>query len=296
MSNFEVSTDSTCDLYADEIKNLGIYFVPLTFTLTKGNSLEECLDQFKSPEEYLEYYTKLRSGIVSKTSMLNYASHLEHFTNMAKQGVKNAIHFTISYGLSPTVDVANKALEEVKQTYPDFNCMCVECNTTTIGQGLLVRIATDMRDKGKTLQETYDYVNANKSKIQHFIVADSLMYLMRGGRVSGAKAVFGTLLNIKPIIIFTKNGKLENFAKGKGSKGALKSIVEQASNYTVNKDYPTVWVGHTDNLPMAQMLASELHEKYNYETNIRMIGPVIGSHLGPGAFAYCFLSNEERPI
>lgn len=296
MKKFEVSSDSTCDLYANEIKELNVHFVPLTYTMEKNGKLEECLDNFQTYDQYVNYYNDLRAGGISKTSMLNLASHIEHFTKMAEAGVKEAIHFTISYALSPTVDVARQAVKTVQETYPDFNCLCVESHTTTIGQGMLVRIACDMRDKGKTLQETFDYVENVKAKIQHFIIADSLMYLRRGGRVGSAKAIVGTMLNIKPILVFTKEGKLEKYKQASGMKTAIKTIVDEFPKYTLNKDYQKIYIVHTDNLPMAQLLEKSLKEKYNVEVEIRIMGPVIGSHVGPNSLAYGFVSNEERPI
>ena len=186
MRKFEVSTDSTADLYRDEIEKSELYFLPLTFTLTDKDVITEYKDEFSRPEEYSEYYDKLRSGILSKTSMNNPFVHEEHFRKMAEAGVKEAVHFTISYGLCRTVDVAREAVETIKKDFPDFNCYCVECSTTTIGQLAMVRIAVDMRDKGKTAKETFDYIESVKRKFQHFVIADSLVYLMRGGRISAA--------------------------------------------------------------------------------------------------------------
>ncbi len=296
MGKFAVSSDSTCDLYAKEIKDMNIHFVSLCYTMDLNGNFEENYDNFQNYEEYVNYYNQLRAGGVSKTSMLNYASHLEHFTKMAEAGVTDAIHFTISYALSPTVDVAKKAVKEVQETYPNFNCLCVESHTTTIGQGMLVRIACDMRDKDKTLQETFDYVENVKHKIQHFIIADSLMYLRRGGRVGSAKAIVGTLLNIKPILIFTKEGKLEKYKQANGMKTSIKTIVDEYANYTINGDYPTVYIVHTDNEPMAELLKKSLNEKYGVTPEVRIMGPIIGSHVGPNSLAYAFISNEERPI
>lgn len=296
MRKFEVSTDSTADLYRDEIEKSELYFLPLTFTLTDKDVITEYKDEFSRPEEYSEYYDKLRSGILSKTSMNNPFVHEEHFRKMAEAGVKEAVHFTISYGLCRTVDVAREAVETIKKDFPDFNCYCVECSTTTIGQLAMVRIAVDMRDKGKTAKETFDYIESIKRKFQHFVIADSLVYLMRGGRISAAKAAIGTVLNVKPIIIFNKEGKLVNYNKGRGMRKSVSAIVEEFKNYTLNKDYPIVYIGHTDNKEMSELLYKELNEKYGLMPEIRMIGPVIGSHLGPNAVAYAFLSNEERPM
>ena len=296
MKLFDISTDSTCDLYANEIKDNDLFFLPLTYTLEEKDGLKEYLDNFTSPDEYVAYYNRLREGVVSRTSMNNPAIHEEHFRKMAESGVKDAIHFTISYGLCRTVDVAREAVEVVRKDFPDFNCLCVECNTTTVGQGFLVKIAVDMRNRGKSLQETFDYVEKNKSKIQHFIIVDSLTHLMRGGRISATSAVVGTLLKVKPILVFNKEGKLQKYKQSTGLKHTIATAVKEAEKYTVNKDYPLFTVAHSDNLEMANLLSCSLKTAYKVDTEIRMIGPVIGSHLGPNAVAYIFLSNEERPL
>lgn len=296
MKLFDISTDSTCDLYANEIQDNDLYFLPLTYTIEDKQGITEYQDCFTSLDQYVAYYNRLREGVVSRTSMNNPAVHEEHFRKMAENGVKDAIHFTISYGLCRTVDVAREAVEVVKKDYPDFNCLCVECNTTTVGQGFLVKIAIDMRNRGKTLQETFDYVEKNKSKIQHFIIVDSLTHLMRGGRLSATSAIVGTMLKVKPILVFTKEGKLQKYKQSNGMKHTVLTAVKEAEKYTVNKDYPLFTVAHTDNEVMAKYMADALQSTYKVQTETRMIGPVIGSHVGPNAVAYIFLSNEERPL
>ncbi len=296
MRKFDISTDSTCDLYAGEIKEHELYFLPLNFTMNDQGNVTEYKDTFQSPEEYVAYYNKLRSGITSKTSMNNPFIHEEHFRAMAQAGVKDAIHFTISYGLCRTVDVAREAVEAVKKEYPDFNCLCVECSTTTIGQGMLVKIAINMRNSGKTLQETFDYVEKVKYNIQHFIVVDDLSYLVRGGRLSATAATVGKMLNVKPVLIFNKEGKLQKYKQSSGLKHTVNLIAQEYARYTINKDYSKVIIGHTDNTEMAWHLKKLLYDTYKVDAEIRMIGPVIGSHLGPNVVAYIFLSEQERPI
>lgn len=296
MRNFEISTDSTADLYASEIKENELFFLPLNFTLTDKGNITEHQDCFQSPEEYIELYNKLRNGVMSKTSMNNPFIHEEHFRKMAEAGVKDAVHFTISYGLCRTVEVAREAVETVKKDFPDFNCYCIECSTTTVGQGGLVKIAIDMRNKGKTAKETFDYIESVKLNFQHFIVADDLKFLVRGGRLSALSGTIGTMLNIKPIIVFNKEGKLVTYRKERGMRRALNFIVENFKNYTQNKDYPVAYIGHTDNMDDAERLQAMLKEAYGITPEIRMIGPVIGSHLGPNVVSLAFLSNEERPL
>lgn len=297
MKPFDISTDSTCDLYANEIAENGLFFLPLTYTLQEGNGeVEEHLDNFQSAEEYEQYYDILKRNVISRTSMNNPFIHEQHFLKMAEAGVTDAIHFTISYGLCHTVDVARAAVEVVKKQYPAFNCLCVECNTTTVGQGFLVNVAINMRKEGKSLQETFDYVEKIKHKIQHFIIVDNLASLVRGGRISAAAGAVGTLLNVKPIIVFNKEGKLQKYKQVSGMRHAVHTIVKEYANYTPDENHPTLYIGHTGNKEMCAYLKELLEKTYNVNVVTRMIGPVIASHLGPNAVAYIFVSKEDRPI
>jgi len=293
MNKFEISTDSTCDLYADEIDKLGIYVGHLNFTLQKDNQITDNIDNFQSYDEYVEFFNKLRNGYVAKTSILNLQAHIDLFTQMAEKGIINALHISQSNGLSPTIDNAKKAIEIVKETYPKINYLALECKSTTIGEGMLVKLACKLRDEGKTNKEVYDIIEKEKLHMQHFVVIDDLMYLKRGGRISGPKAAIGTMLQLKPVIEFTKEGKLEITHKEMGMKKAIKNIVQEFKNYTKSK-YFSMEIVHTDNLPMATLLAEMIEQEYGIKPEIRIMGPIIGSHVGPNAVAYVFLSNEER--
>ena len=295
MRQFEISADSTCDLYKDEAKELGVYIGRLNFVIEQGKETEEFLDDFNSYEEYVEFYQRLRNGAVARTSILNLQAHIDLFTEMAEAGVKNALHFAQSKGLSPTIDNALEAIRIVKEKYPDINYLAVETNTTTVAEGMLVKLACKLRDEGMSNAEVKDIIENEKNHIQHFILVDDLMYLKRGGRIGAVSAAFGTLLNIKPIIEFTKSGKLEVVRKEKGTKKALKSVVDEFKNYTKSKYFDIVIV-HTDNQPLAETLQNMLEEVCGKKPEIRIMGPIIGAHVGPGAVAYTFISNEERPV
>lgn len=295
MEDYVISTDSTSDFYEEEIQKYHLYVGKLNYSLTENNQTVELLDDFKSYQEYVDFYNKLRKGIVSKTSILNVQAHIDLFTKMAEDGVKNAIHITQGMGLSPTLTNAQIAIEEVKKTHPDINYIAIESNTTTCAEGFLVRIAMDLRDKGLTMEENIKKIEEYKKRTQHFIVVDDLMYLKRGGRISGPKAAIGTLLHVKPIIEFSKEGKLEIIRKEKGTKKAFKSIMEEIKqNFTFDKDYPNVFVVHTDNIEGANQLSNMFEEEFHIKPEMRIMGPIVGTHVGPNAVAIGFLANEER--
>ena len=290
---FALSTDSTCDLYADFIKENDIYFVPLSFNIEKDGQFYPYKDNFQKMEEYKNFYQELRNGGYSRTAMLNYEDHLAHFTKMAKAGVTDAVHFTISYGLSPTVDVANQAAAAVKAEYPYFNVINIESRSATIGQGLLVIKALKMRNEGKTAKETADYINDIKFNLQHLIVANDLYYLKRGGRVSGASAMIGTVLNIKPFITMNREGKLNVVEKFRGIKKAFSYIISQIKELGI-MDEDSIYIVHTDNEEKAEEIKGEIERCFGITPHVVIMGPVIGSHVGPGAVAVGFLSNTPR--
>ena len=293
MYRFTLSTDSTCDLYHDFIVENDIKFVPLTFTMEKDGKMEDHLDNFTEYSQYVDFYNQLRAGGFSRTSMLNYESHYQHFLKMAQEGAEDVVHFTISSGLSPTKTVAAKAAADVKKDYPKFEVYVVDPLTATVGQGALVRIALDWRNAGKTAQETYDYVNSLRLHIQHFVVANDLYYLKRGGRVSGVSAAVGTMLNIKPILTFDSEGKLQVIDKVKGNKKAI-AFIKAKMEKEGPDEHKHVFIVHTDNEPCAKELEEYVKERFGIQPYVSIMGPVIGSHVGPGAFALGYLSKSLR--
>ncbi len=293
MPLFTVSSDSTCDLYHDFIVAHDVKVAPHTFTVEKNGKMEERVDAFTCYSQYVDFYNELRAGAFSHTSMLNYEKHYAHFLALAKEGAEDVLHFTISSGLSPTKDVAAKAAADVKALFPKFNVKVVDPLTATVGQGALVMQAIKWRDMGKGFQETFDYVNELRLHIQHFIVADDLKYLKKGGRISAAAAAIGGILDIKPIISFDNEGKLFVLDKVRGVRKAISFI-----KHKLEKEGPDekglVYIIHTGNEPCAEELAQFVREKFGVEPHVSIMGPVIGSHVGPGSFSLGYISKSLR--
>lgn len=294
MYKFVLSTDSTCDLYHDFVAENDIRFVSLTYTMEKDGVMTDGLDAFTEYSQYVDFYDQLRAGGFSRTSMLNYESHYSHFLKLAKEGAKDVLHFTISSGLSPTVTVAEKAAADIKKDYPDFNLLAVDSLSATIGQGALVRAALRLRNEGKTVQEAYDYVVDMQKHIQYAIFANDLYYLKRGGRVSAVAALAGTMLKVKPALSFTKDGKLIVVDKIRGMKKAFAWALEKQEKFPPVKENRMMWVVHTDAEKEANELAAMVEERWNFKPDVSIMGPVIGSHVGPGAVAVIWTSKEER--
>ena len=293
MKRFDVSSDSTCDLQKEEREKRQIWFAPLTFTMEKNGQLEECLDNFSSEAEYVRFYERVEEGEFPRTAKLNYDAHVVHFTKMAKAGVKEVIHFMISSGLANTIEITRQAAADVQEIYPDFHVYALDPLTATVGQGMLVRLAADCRDKGWTAEETYRYLMEVRQRVQHCIIPNDLFYLKKGGRVSATAAVVGTMLNIKPLIVFDECGKLNVTEKNKGMKKAFSRVLEHldkapmdALNYLV--------VVHTNNFKGAEELAALLEKKTGVKPIVSIMGPVIGAHVGPGSVSCSWISTKTR--
>lgn len=294
MKKFIVSTDSTADLYADYMDANDIRHVSLTYTIEKDGQFTDGLDAFTEYSQYVDFYNQLRGGAFSRTSMLNYESHYQHFLALAKEGAKDVLHFTISTGLSPTVTVARKAAEDVKKDYPAFNLVAVDSLAATIGQGTLVREAVRLRDEGKTVEEANEYVLALRSHMQYYIIANDLYYLKRGGRVSTLAAVAGSVLQVKPVLSFTRDGKLSVVEKVRGMKKAFSNALAKMEKFKPVEENRVIWIVHTDAEAQANELADMIEARWKFRPDVTIMGPVIGSHVGPGAVAVMWKSAEER--
>mgnify|MGYP003300576338 CR=1 FL=1 len=291
---FDVSTDSTADLKKEYREARGIWFVPLTFTLEQGGVVEERFDDFSKEEEYVAFYEKVSAGYFPRTAKLNYQAHVAHFTRMAQAGVKEVVHFTISSGLANTITFTLQAAADVKKEYPDFNVYAVDPLTATIGQGALAMLAADCRDKGMTASDTYDYIMGLRQNIQHCIIPADLFYLKKGGRVSAASAAFGTMLNIKPLLAFDEEGKLKTVCKCKGMKKAFAKVIEHLQIAPIDENVGLAIVVHTNNQKGAEELAALIEEKTGVKPLITIMGPVIGSHVGPGSVSCGWISTKTR--
>ncbi len=294
MTLFDVSSDSTCDLKKAYRASRNIWFVPLTFNMEKDGSLEEGLDNFEKEEEYVAFYEKVSAGYFPRTTKLNYQAHIDHFTKMAEAGVKDVLHFTISSGLANTITITTQAAADVKAKYPDFNVYAVDPLTATIGQGILVSIAADCRDKGMTAADAYEYILGLRQHVQHCIIPSDLFYLKKGGRVSGASAMLGTMLGIKPMLVFDAEGKLKTVEKCKGMKKAFARTIDCMRAAPIDGALNVAVVVHTNNQKGAEELASLIEEKTGVKPLVTIMGPVIGSHVGPGSVSCGWISVKTR--
>jgi len=217
-----------------------------------------------------------------KTSAVNPDGWAARIRPALEQG-RDVLVLAFSSGLSATYQSAVIAAEELREEFPDRQLIVIDTLCAAPGQGLLVYTAAQLRDQGKTIQETADWVEAHKLHVCHWVTVEDLMHLKRGGRVSAATAVMGTMLSIKPIIRVDDNGKLETIAKARGRKASMNYLLDRMAETLHPELKDTVFIGHGDCLEEAEQLAAQIKSRFGVKNVIiTYIGAVIGSHTGPG--------------
>ena len=292
--SFVISSDSTCDLYRDYVRAHDIRIVPLHYTMEENGVLHEGVDDFAEYGQYIDFYRRLRAGGFSRTSMLTYDAHCAHFEQLIEGGAREIVHVSLSGGLSPTANVAAQAARDVSAKHPGCRIYPVDSLAATIAQGALVREAVRLRAEGKDAAQTAEAIRGIPLHLQHAIIANDLYYLKRGGRVSAIAAAAGTVLKIKPVLSFTREGKLTVLEKCKGMKKAFSRALERMEKLPPVEAGRIIRIVHTDAEEQAEELADLVEARWGTRPEISVMGPVIGSHVGPGSVSMIWRTAQER--
>ena len=286
MSNYQILTDSGCDLPAEMLGKLNVKMVSLSL-LFRGQTLADSVD-----DGIQEMYDALRSGEAASTSAVNpegWASLMEPELAAGR----DVLAIAFSSGLSTTYQSAVIAAGDLAAKYPDRRIKVVDSLCASLGQGLLVWYACRKRDEGLSLEELAAWVEDNKQSIGHWFTVDDLMYLKRGGRVSAATALVGTMLKIKPVLHVDEEGHLINMSKVRGRKTSVEALAKKVTELGLPGENDTVFICHGDCLDDARYLEELLKEQGVKEVFIGYTGAVIGSHSGPGTLAVFFRGSQR---
>ena len=284
--NFKIITDSCCDLTAQMIAELQLGVVPMTVEMDgRAYAAGEMTP--------VELYDHLRNGKLPKTAAVNPEGWAD-VIRPALQAGQDVLVLSFSSGLSATYQSAVIAADELREEFPDRKLIVIDTLCAAVGQGLLVHTAAGLRSQGKTIDEVAAWLEAHKRNLCHWVTVEDLMHLKRGGRVSAATAVVGTMLNIKPIIRVDDNGKLESCGKCRGRKAALNYLLDRMAETYDPELCDTVFVGHGDCAADAEYLAKGVRERFGVkEVLINYIGAVIGAHTGPGVATVFFFGKHR---
>ena len=284
--SFKIITDSCCDLTAEMVAQCELSVAQLSVEMDgRVYSNEEMTP--------VELYTHLRNGKLPKTAAVNPEGWAE-LIRPALQAGQEVLVLAFSSGLSATYQSAVIAAGELREEFPDRKLVVIDTLCASIGQGLLVYTAAKLREQGKSIDEVAAWVEDHKKNVCHWVTVEDLMHLKRGGRVSAATAVVGTMLSIKPIIRVDDEGKLENLAKARGRKASLNYLLDRMAESFDPELSDTVFIGHGDCLADAQTLESAIRSRFGVKNvYINYVGAVIGAHTGPGVAVIGFFGKNR---
>jgi DegV family protein with EDD domain len=290
MKDYIIFTDSTTDFSSEMIDQLKIVVIPLVYELNGVSYVDE-------PEHgelsIHNFYEKLRQGERSITSLINVAKFKQYFEPYIKEG-KEILYIGFSSGLSGTFQASCSAAEELMESYPGARILCVDSLAASGGEGLLVYTAVQKKQEGLTISELAQWLIDNRDYFCQWFTVDDLLHLKRGGRISAVSATVGTALNIKPILHVDQQGHLIPMAKVRGRRKSMHALLERMIETCVQPEGQTIFIGHGDNIEDAQYLAELIEKQFPIkEVIIHTIGPVIGSHSGPGTIALFFIGSEK---
>ena len=284
---YQIITDTCCDFPAEMYEELGVKVVPLS-VLYKGTEYEHYTEQWLK-----DLFDGLRNGDTATTAAVN-PDRWASFIEPVLAAGEDALVLVFSSGLSTTYQSAVIAAQELGEKYPDRQIRVVDTLCASLGQGLFVYYACQKRDAGFTLEQLTAWCEETKMHLCHWVIADDLMYLKRGGRVSAASAVAGTLLQIKPLIHMDNAGKLIPVGKIRGRKAAIKALCDKVGETGIDGANDTIFICHGDCEEDAKTLEAMLKERYGTKKVFYYyIGAVIGSHAGPGTMAVFYLGKER---
>jgi DegV family protein with EDD domain len=289
--SFEIITDSASNLpksYAEK-NNVGI--ISLKYTL-EGVEYDSYVEN-ENDDSLKKFYARMREKASTSTSNINAATFEERFTEVLEKD-KDLLYISFSSGLSSSYSFAESTASELKEKYPDRKIIVVDTLCVTYALGLLIHHVVKMRDGGSSIEEIRDWLEANKKKMCHLFTVEDLVYLKRGGRISPATALVGTLLGVKPVMHVTNEGKLEKYDKVKGRKKSLAALVDKLAEMIENPKEQTVAIIHGDCEDDATYVKNLIMEKAGVKDVIMdFLTPIIGAHSGPGTIAMFFMGKER---
>ena len=293
MKQFILATDACSDLSAEIVKKHDIAIIPMVLEI-EGKSYTHHLDERELSLN--DFYNQLRNKKVSRTSLVNVGEFVQFFTGLLEKG-QDILYVALSSALSGTYQSATMAIDMLKDDYPDRKIVAVDTLSASLGEGYLVWRAALLKEEGKSIDEVAAWLEANKYNLRHLFTVEELGTLKRGGRLSGTAAFFGTLLGVRPILHVTYDGKLSVLHKTVGRKKSLTEMIEIMAKQIVNPEEQTIFIAHCDCLDEAKEVGGLIHAKMKVKDLIySYIGPVIGSHSGPGTVAVFFMGNKREEV
>lgn len=288
MKEYAILSDSSCDLNKEYREKYGIDYVEMRI-LYDGKDIPADLDW--GTLGIREFYDMMRAGTRFRTAQVNAPEFEAAFEKYIAEG-RDVLYLACSSGLSSSYAQSLVARDKVLAKHPSANIICVDTRRACCALAILCLTASDLRAEGKSIEETAEYIEAHKQEVHQFGVVDSLVYLKRAGRVSALSAVFGGLLQVKPIVIADVRGQNLAVEKVKGRKNSIVRTAEMFAEAYREHEHQRIFVVHADSEQEAVLLKDLIRERIpdkDIPIEIEPLGPIIGASTGPGMLAaYCY--------
>lgn len=287
---FRIVTDTSANLPTAYLQQEHITIIPFTFH-ADGDE-QACLDL--NTFDAKTFYAQMRSGTKVSTSQIPPQRYLDVLTPMLEAG-EDVLFVSMSSGISGSYASGQIAARQLREEFPARKLLLVDTYSASLGEGLLVMRAVDCRREGMSIDDTYALLRSLRHRMAQIFTVDDLRYLRRTGRLSNLEAAVGTVLQIKPLLKGDPQGKIVCFAKLRGRQRAIEAIAKRYEELVRDAQTQTVGIAHADCAPDAQILASLLRRSSCSPKQILLVDyePVTGSHVGPGALALFFLSDDK---
>ncbi len=287
--SFSIITDTSANIPLEYVTTNDVAVIPFYYYL-EGEE-HSCTDITNFDGK--AYYDMIRAGAEITTSQVTPQRYTEFMEPFLKEG-KDILLVCMSSGISGSYQSAEMAAKQLREEYPDRIIRTVDTYGASLGEGLLVMEAVKFRDSGMTVDETADLLLTRRKGMCQVFTVDDLMHLRRGGRISGATAIFGTVLNIKPLLKGNEKGRIVTFGRIRGRRNSIKAIAENYRALVIDPELQTIGIAHADCREDADYLIEMINESKPPKEIITVCyEPVTGSHVGPGALALFFMGNED---
>lgn len=288
MDKFCIVTESTADLTPALIGRFDITVIPMRFSFGDKEYYNYPDNRELSSDAF---YQMLREGHVSTTTAINMSQFEEAFVPILERG-EDILYLGFSSGLSSTYGTAVVISEQLRERYPQREIVVIDTLAASMGEGLLVCLAAMKKQSGASLHEVAEWVRAHVLRLSLWFTVDDLMYLYRGGRVNALAAHVGTAFGIKPILHVDNVGHLIPAAKVRGRKQSIEALADKIGEIGTDISEQMVFIGHAEAADAAQLLADMINKRFSpKEIQIASVGPVIGSHTGPGLVSVYFMGT-----
>mgnify|MGYP001219927331 CR=1 FL=1 len=291
MKEYVIITDSTADLQKDIAQSMGIKVIPMEYTID-GALKTYCSTDSSFDDK--EFYDMLKKGAKCSTSQITVSTYLDFFKKYLDEGL-DILYICFSSALSGTYNSSILAKKELEAEYPDRKIITIDSKAAAMGQGLLTyKVAKLKKEENFSIEDGENWAQSNMDRICHWFTVDDLHHLARGGRMSSMKATIGSTLSIKPVLHVNSEGKLIPVKNVRGRKKSIKSLFEIMQERMVLEENNEIFICHAQAYEEAKMLGDMIKAEYGIEKiHISPIGPIIGTHLGPGAITLFFVGNEK---